>query len=237
MAEDKKRIIDYPETTTVGDSDYLLMSQYNEDANKYESKKVLAKSVGGNSKKAYLKSSGTQYINTGIKAKNTISIAVNFFLDGNQYDPAEDWVNPFGGCDSNTVNSVTMGYRQISNELTYQFGGTFGNPNLPIAPFVEHSIGITKGDTFFDGYSFARWDISTQFESAYNIVLFAGNYGGTVSNFAKICMTGCKIWDGNTLVRDLVPTVDENDEACMVDLLTGTLYKNLGSGTFAYGEL
>lgn len=47
MAEDRKRIIDYPETTTVGDSDYLLMSQYNESLNAYESKKVLAKKVGG----------------------------------------------------------------------------------------------------------------------------------------------------------------------------------------------
>lgn len=236
MAEDRKRIIDYPETTTVGDSDYLLMSQYNESLNAYESKKVLAKKVGGNSKKAYLKSSGTQYINTGVKASNDTSIMVTFFLDLDQYNPAENWVNPFCGCDSNTVNSCTFGYNQTSNELTFQFGGTFGNPNLPIAPYAEHRVGIVKGNTFFDSHSYARWDITTQFESAYNIALFAGNYGGTVSNFAKICMTGCKIWDGNTLIRDFIPTVDDNNEACMVDLLTGTYYKNLGSGNFVYGE-
>ena len=47
MADEKKRIIDYPETNTVGDDDYLLMSQYNETTEQYDSKKVKAVKVGG----------------------------------------------------------------------------------------------------------------------------------------------------------------------------------------------
>ena len=47
MADEKKRIIDYPETNTVGDDDFLLMSQYNETTEQYDSKKVKAVKVGG----------------------------------------------------------------------------------------------------------------------------------------------------------------------------------------------
>lgn len=47
MADEKKRIIDYPETNTVGDDDFLLMSQYNDQTEQYDSKKIKATKVGG----------------------------------------------------------------------------------------------------------------------------------------------------------------------------------------------
>lgn len=54
MEYEKKRIIDYPEATEVGVNDFLLMSQYNESTEEYESKKVLTSKVGGGGSSALI---------------------------------------------------------------------------------------------------------------------------------------------------------------------------------------
>lgn len=47
MAEQKKRITDWEETTEFGDNDYLMMEQYDSTEQKYDTKKIKASNVGG----------------------------------------------------------------------------------------------------------------------------------------------------------------------------------------------
>ncbi len=43
-----------------------------------------------------------------------------------------------------------------------------------------------------------------------------------------------KIWDRDTLVRDFVPALDENDIPCMYDKVSETYFYNQGTGNFTY---
>lgn len=48
----------------------------------------------------------------------------------------------------------------------------------------------------------------------------------------------CKIWNNDTLVRDLIPCYRNSDnEVGMYDLVTNTFLTNKGTGTFTYGEI
>ena len=52
---------------------------------------------------------------------------------------------------------------------------------------------------------------------------------------SKLKIYSAKFYDGNTLIRDLVPKV-ENGVAGMYDSISGNFFTNQGSGSFTYGE-
>ena len=48
-------------------------------------------------------------------------------------------------------------------------------------------------------------------------------------------MSYCKIWVAGVLVRDLIPVLDWSDVACMYDRVSGALFYNAGEGDFVAG--
>lgn len=44
----------------------------------------------------------------------------------------------------------------------------------------------------------------------------------------------CKIWQGDTLVRDFVPVLDTEGVACLYDNVSKEYFYNSGSGEFSY---
>ena len=50
-------------------------------------------------------------------------------------------------------------------------------------------------------------------------------------------MYGCKLYDGVTLVRDLIPVIqDGDDQVGLFDLINNKFYGNKGSGSFIAGD-
>lgn len=73
-------------------------------------------------------------------------------------------------------------------------------------------------------------------KSVGNIFLLSINNGGTVfSSCMKAKIRSAKVYDGNTLVRDMIP-VRVGDEGCMYDKVNGVIYHNAGSSSFIVGE-
>ena len=75
------------------------------------------------------------------------------------------------------------------------------------------------------------YDVQT-FQCPYNVLLFAVNTGGGVDYQRCISrIYSCKIYDGNTLVRDLVPARNNfTDELGMLDKVNNIFYTNQGTG-------
>ena len=70
---------------------------------------------------------------------------------------------------------------------------------------------------------------------AKNIYLFNISQGGTAENrFGKFKLYYCKIWQGDTLVRDFVPVLDTEGKACLYDNVSKEYFYNSGSGEFSY---
>jgi hypothetical protein len=70
------------------------------------------------------------------------------------------------------------------------------------------------------------------FNSGLNIFIFALNENGTATQYDKIKLYYCKIWDTNdVLLRDFVPVI-KDDVYCLYDKVSGTYFYNQGSGSF-----
>ena len=90
---------------------------------------------------------------------------------------------------------------------------------------------ITK-DSIIEGYSDY---ILIHGERSKNIYLFNISQGGTAENrFGKFKLYYCKIWQGDTLVRDFVPVLDTEGKACLYDNVSKEYFYNSGSGEFSY---
>ena len=191
---------------------------------------------GGSQKTTYLKSSGTQYIDTGIKPSEKISIITEFFLDMDQQNRSEGWQTIFGGNDGNTINSIVFSFNQSSSAVTFQDGNAYGDiGSLFITSNYIHNVAIIKGITEFDGIARQIWTPS-QFSSNNNIYLFGQNLNGAASYLSKMCLISCKIYNENNLVADFVP-FNNNGVACLYDKVSENYFTNQGTGSFIYGEL
>lgn len=191
---------------------------------------------GGSQKIPYLKSSGTQYIDTGIKPSEKISIMTEFFLDIDQQNRSESWQTVFGGNDGNITNSIVFSFNQSSSAVTFQDGSAYGDiGSLFIPSNYIHNVAIIKGITEFDGIARQIWNVS-QFSSNNNIYLFGQNLNGVASYLSKICLTKCKIYNDDNLVADFVP-FNNNGVACLLDNVSQNVFTNQGTGSFIYDEL
>lgn len=71
MAEQKKRIIDWDETTGYGTNDYLLMEQYDSTKQEYDTRKIKASRVGGG-KVAELSQADYEHLSESQKKDGTV---------------------------------------------------------------------------------------------------------------------------------------------------------------------
>ena len=66
------------------------------------------------------------------------------------------------------------------------------------------------------------------------LYVFAENYGGTMYRAGRIKLHYLKISNNGILQRDFVPVLDKSDVPCLYDKVSGTLFYNLGTGSFTY---
>lgn len=191
---------------------------------------------GGSSKIKYLKSSGTQYIDTGIKPTEKISCEVEFFLDFDQASLAAGWQIIAGGDDGNTVNSLKFGFNQSTQIMTFQKGASYGDLSSKVVmPIDIHKITNVNGLYAVDKNVVMNWSVSS-FTGNHNIYLFGCNENGSFADPASICITSFKLYNDGVLALDLVPAKDTNNVACLYDEVSQDYFYNAGTGTFTYGE-
>lgn len=168
----------------------------------------------------YIENSGTQYINSNhvptiaprIEAKLMITNSADtdrFGFALNQFPSfivdaaAFDWYNRWG---ATSFTRITMGVSLLNREITCTFG-------------QNTNINNEKTGTFSD----TDWSSNTQ-----QIQVFAGR---NISRGMRLYY--CKIYDGNALVRNLIPCVRKSDsKPGMYDTVSKTFYTNTGTGEF-----
>lgn len=100
-------------------------------------------------------------------------------------------------------------------DTKYKLKGVLNNDNL--------TLYVNDGE-----YTLSR-NITANGEE---IGLFAQDYN-TLTNRIYYC----KIWQGDSLVRDLIPVLDWDMKPCMYDKVSGQLFYNQGTGAFNYGRI
>lgn len=191
----------------------------------------------------YIQSTGSQYIDTGIKVKSTLNIKTEFEATDN----GSVFQSVFGG-DGGSSRS----YRGLAFDINSE--GQF-NYNF-------------YGNTIASVLSLQRYNNVLIFESRYNSAMITSNSDKrsqvirstqttaftyddvNVYLFARcrdnapICHTILKlyyfkIWDNETLLRDFIPVEDENGQVCMYDKVSKTYFYNVDSsqGDFIVGPI
>lgn len=192
--------------------------------------------------KEYIESSGTQYINTGYIVKDTTRFEV---VANVQRSQPKTYPVLFGSRPANTAirtcaiftNSSTM-CRAWGNASDYTVSGseesaaTFGAKVM-----FQHEKTCTEIITMNGQVSGGIYPASSDPDlGRYPIYIFAVN-GSTAPRPDSYCVAklyAFKVYESDSLVMDLQPYLDDG-EACLRDSLTGTLYKNAGTGAFVYG--
>jgi len=188
----------------------------------------------------YLESSGTQYIDTGLKGNLNTKAEILY-----RY-PSASSVSGSGRVMGSRTNSMTNGFAIgtysgsiITNESV---GVYFSNANVGDATVTKVAINtwyqtiLSTNGVYFNGTKEVLvYGSVTTFTTPNNLKLFGFDNNGTMG-CGIVQISKCKIYDNGVLVRDFIPCKDENGVGYMFNNVNHTLYANAGSGAFIVGD-
>lgn len=183
----------------------------------------------------YIESTGTQYIDTEVKA----SYLGEWVLDAQLTNIS------ITSCQINgvyTAGDISMDIGTYQNCWLLKNGGYAWMDSTKRAhDNLRHKFILSQIDKFgsIDGEVYVNSncyvDVS-KYPDLRTVWLFNRNNGYNDHNYwcyEKIYSSTMKNRDG-VLIQNLLPYLDPEGEPCMVDILTGKPYYNVGTGTFLY---
>lgn len=183
----------------------------------------------------YLESTGTQYIDTGVKGKNNLQYKTKI----NYTNLSTSASNGIGGEYLGNA-SAYIGMVRANGHFTYLFNNTavettktfYANTDYVIDSTMNNGSQIVK----VNNETISTGTLSGTFTSTRNIFLYAicsTNDAADVYGSLKIYYL--QIYDNGVLVRDFTPCIDENLVPFMFDKVHNTVYLNEGTGQFKVG--
>lgn len=177
----------------------------------------------------YIESTGTQWIDTGVKLTSNFSVEIDYQFAS--VPKSGERKGLFGGL---VVSGPRYGFlvSPTTMKLEYGYGSTNVFYQTDFPDTGRHLVKQEKNKVFVDGsliYTFA----DATFAQSITAPLGTFNY----TNYTPACVKyfSFKLWDGDTLIRDFVPVLDEDGVPCMYDKVTDELFYNAGTGEFLYG--
>ena len=174
----------------------------------------------------YIESTGTQYIDTGIKASKTLKVEADIDVS-----PASGWVMILGDY---TSGSYFSWWRQNTTIYAY-----YGSNNKTLAELTgkrKYISNNTNNIWSIDTSQITVTPNSSDFsKNGNNLYLFSVNNGGNY-NKASMKLYSCKIYDNGTLVRDFIPARRISDgKAGLWDKVNLKFYTDENGGNFTAG--
>lgn len=177
----------------------------------------------------YIQTTGTQYIDTGIKCKSSLKFQTKFSttnLSGGTF---------FGNKGSGERNAFRFFATNSSNRWYLDFGSgenlnrIYGG-SAAINTLYEVEIGNRYIKDVITGNNIISSSSVTFSDKTYNFFISNSNESLTIYY--------CKIWDSDNLVRDFVPVKRKSDNVIgMFDKISNTFFGNAGTGNFIAGPV
>ena len=179
----------------------------------------------------YIESTGTQYIDTGYKPNNNTRLVGEFEVLAN----GSEYRTIFGGRDANLARCFAL-YVSPNNNFYGNIGGAqdYYHYSSSLSILGRHTVDANKNVMSIDDMSYT-FPVRT-FQNETPICLFANNNANTVIDMpCAMRWYPLKIYDGDNLVRDYSPCLDNNGVACMYEAVNGAYVYNAGTGSFIAG--
>ena len=176
----------------------------------------------------YIKSTGTQAINTGVVPDINTRVTMDFEL---AEQPAANVVI-FG-----VVGQFS--FRCLGNNSPPVFRHNTGTAvksfSQDIAAVGRHQVDKNGKTCTLDDETTATNDSSIT--NASQLAFCSYNNNGTLSNYSKIIIREAKIYQQGELVRDFVPCTDSGGNAGLFDLVNNTFYASITDTAFVAGGM
>lgn len=190
----------------------------------------------------FLKSTGTQYINTGIKSNSNIGFEIDLSMSNVQ---SSNYSVAFGGntiyIDNNNIrNAIRIDGRVVSgadNGVNYKGRFIFSQTpySLELTSNERVKIDLLNKILYKNGVQIA--DLSaTTFDNDTELYVFGAMHNGGALSTGNTTIYSLKIYDNNILVRDYVPCYRLVDNVSgLYDLVNNQFCVNEGTGEFERG--
>lgn len=177
----------------------------------------------------YILLSGTQYINTGVKATENTKFEVRFKNNQSKNSAIisadKEWAqNSFGVWINNSIavpvinnnlTTINVSYNSNYDDFALSKNGFYINSNL------VWNLSGTNIDSF---------------QTPVNLVIGATNRNGTISENFIGKIYSCKIYENDILIRNFIPCINDYGEVGMFDIKGKQFYNNAGTGSFIAGS-
>lgn len=180
----------------------------------------------------YIASTGTQYIDTGIKLTDEIDFDLEYELT---VVDANKWF--FGGADHWDKNGIY---------LTNWNDGYFciGTKNSSCVRYSINTNNYTKHKVVYRANDYLSFDgtvsslSSVTYESSKNCIVF-GAFEGRSNRVDKLSQKiySVTFYSNNLKILDLVPAKDGSGVVCLYDTVSETFFYNQGTGDFVAGPV
>ena len=179
----------------------------------------------GFTKLAYIQSSGTQYVDTGVVA--TVNTAIHFNFS--------DLVLPKTG-DHALLGSawgrLSLLYRSTSAVKWY----SSGMATATVSTTSINEVILTPTSMKANGISYTVTAPSS-YPTTNIYLLNTGDNGAGTSWLGQCKIYDLKIYDNDALVRDFIPCINASGEVGLYDLVGKQFYGNAGTGVFTGSEV
>ena len=171
----------------------------------------------------YIQSSGTQYVDTGFKPNQDSRVLIKL-------STSETGSHTVFGADIDWVDNgfaLGVGFTHYGKETGTISGLNNGSP---------HEVDFNKNIISMDGSTVLAMGAST-FSVPHNLALFANNRAGGIQEKTTMALYYCRIYDGNTIIRDYIPCKNAGGAVGLYDLIGQKFYGNAGTGSFTAGPV
>lgn len=181
----------------------------------------------------YIASTGTQYIDLDLKPTSNTRVECDV-----QVYEWSSFATIFGCRDASSQIASQAYVMAVPSANTFRsdyFGdskSTNVNSHLNRVEIIKNKNVVTITG---DNENASIINANTTGESTYNLYLFAMNNIGSASLFVKARLYSCKVYEGDMLIRDLVPSKDANGTIGLYDKITNIFFTNKGTGIFGNG--
>lgn len=171
----------------------------------------------------YIQSTGTQYVDTGFKPNQDSRVLIKL-------STSETGSHTVFGADIDWVDNgfaLGVGFTHYGKETGTISGLNNGSP---------HEVDFNKNIISMDGSTVLAMGAST-FSVPHNLALFANNRAGGIQEKTTMALYYCRIYDGNTIIRDYIPCKNAGGAVGLYDLIGQKFYGNAGTGVFLAGPV
>ena len=172
----------------------------------------------------YIKSSGTQHINTKFLPDSNSRVVVTV-----KFDSVPTAHAGLFGSRTGTTEQFWCYYSY--NDLTFATRyGTNADIKISATSTQKNVVEMNRNKLVVNG---AMVEGSKQtFAGQHEMYLFSVNQSGETQNTSSFCLYSCQIYDNDVLVRDYLPCRNPENEVGLYDTVTKEFYGNVGTGAF-----